>query len=206
MTPTTYDIPPTTTPRREPMRRRIDPPTVAWPIGLMLLLVAVGAWRATDDRPERPTAEEVRVAPRSFGDAQLDVPRTWRTLDRSAERITWGAANRSHTVTLASTEASSVALPAIVRDVVAQSAESLPGASSASAPIDIDLGDRAPRGDSAVLVRFTVSDGSHEPIHVVQVWRRDARAEIDVVATWTSADGSWPASPRELLPQAATNG
>lgn len=190
-----------------PRRRRIDPPTVAWPIGLVLLLVALGTWRAVDEPRERTApVEEVPVAPRSFGDAKLDVPRTWQTLGRSQERITWGAANRSHTVTLASTEASSVALPTIVREVVAQSAESLPGASVASDPVDIELGDRAPRGDSAVLVRFEVGDGRHAPIHVVQVWRRDVRAGIDLVATWTSADGTWPASPRELLPQAASNG
>lgn len=197
-----------TTPPRAACRRRVDPPTIAWPIGLVLLLVALGTWRVADDPHQRtaPPAEETRTAPRSFGSAKLDVPRTWRTLGRSAERITWGAASRSHTVTLASTEASSVALPTIVREVVAQSADSLPGASVASEPVDIDLGDRAPRGDSAVLVRFEVGDGSHPPIHVVQVWRRDARAGIDLVATWTSADGTWPASPRELLPEAASNG
>lgn len=198
----------TTPPARPAPRRRIDPPTVAWPIGLVLLLVALGTWRVAEpprDRPA-PAADEVQTAPRSFGDARLDVPRTWQTLGRSAERITWGAPDRSHTVTLASTEASSVALPTIVREVVAQSTDSLPGASVASDPVDIDLGERAPRGDSAALVTFEVGDGSHPPIHVVQVWRRDARAGVDLVATWTSADGTWPASPRELLPQATSNG
>lgn len=188
-------------------RRRVDPPTVAWPIGLVLLLVALGTWRVVDDPREHATPTEAApTAPRSFGDAKLDVPRSWQTLGRTPERITWGAANRTHTVTLASTESSSVALPTIVREVVAQSVESLPGASIASDPVDIDLGDTAPRDDSAVLVRFEVGDGSHAPIHVVQVWRRDARAGVDLVATWTSADGTWPASPREHLPQATSNG
>ncbi|MCW2920777.1 MAG: hypothetical protein JWL76_651 [Thermoleophilia bacterium] len=190
-----------------PRRRRVDPPTVAWPIGLVLLLVALGTWRVVDEPRERAAPpEDVKVAPRSFGDARLDVPRSWQTLGRAPDRITWGAANRAHTVTLASTEASSVALPTIVREVVAQSVESLPGASVASDPVDIELGERAPRADSAVLVRFEVGDGTHAPIHVVQVWRRDARAGVDLVATWTSADGTWPASPREHLPQATTNG
>ena len=204
-TPTPTHVPPT---MRAPHRRRVDPPTIAWPIGLVLLLVALGTWRVADEPRERmsPPSEGVSTAPRSFGDAKLEVPRTWRTLGRSAERITWGAADRSHTVTLASTDASSVALPTIVREVVAQSADSLPGASVASDPVDIDLGERAPRGDSAALVTFEVGDGTHPPIHVVQVWRRDARAGVDLVATWTSADGTWPASPRELLPQATSNG
>ncbi len=199
-----------TTHTRTPAHRpRFDPPTVAWPIGLVLLLVALGTWRVADPSHGRstPAADTAtKTASRSFGDAKLEVPRTWRTLGRSAERITWGAPDRSHTVTLASTEASSVALPTIVREVVAQSADSLPGASIASDPVDIDLGDRAPRGDSAALVTFEVGDGTHPPIHVVQVWRRDARAGVDLVATWTSADGTWPASPRELLPQATSNG
>lgn len=208
MTITPTPVPSSITPHRPARRRRADPPTVAWPIGLVLLLVALGTWRVADQPQERHATpvEDAQTAPRSFGDARLDVPRSWRTLSRSNERITWGAASRSHTVTLASTEASSVALPTIVREVVAQSTESLPGASVASEPVDIDLGDRAPRGDSAVLVRFEVGDGSHPPIHVVQVWRRDARAGIDLVATWTSADGTWPASPRELLPEATSNG
>jgi hypothetical protein len=191
-----------------PTPRRTSITTAAWPVGLVLLLVALGTWRVSNETRDgdAPPAPGVPTAPRSFGDAKLDVPRTWRTLGRSRERITWGAADRSHTVTLASTEASAVALPTIVREVVEQSTDSLPGASVASDPVDIDLGDRAPRGDSAVLVRFVVGDGSHAPIHVVQVWRRDARAGIDLVETWTSADGTWPASPRELLPQATANG
>lgn len=195
-------------PFRTAHRRRIDPPTVAWPIGLVLLLVALGTWRVADYPRTRtsPPTDGVKVAPRSFGDAKLDVPESWQTLGRSAERITWGTADRAHTVTLTSTEASSVALPTIVREVVAQSTDSLPSARVASDPVDIELGDRAPRGDSAALVTFEVGDGTHAPIHVVQVWRRDARAGIDLVATWTSVDGTWPASPRELLPQATSNG
>ncbi len=205
MTPTSTSTPAS---RNRTRRRRIDRPTVAWPVGLMLLLVALGTWRVVGEQhAERDALSgDVPVAPRTFGDAKLEVPRSWRTLDRSADRVTWGAANRTHTVTLASTEASSVPLPTIVREVVAQSLDSLPVARVASDPVDIDLGERAPRDDSAVLVRFDVDDGTHRPIQAVQVWRRDVRAGIDIVATWTSADGTWPASPRELVPQAASNG
>ena len=28
-----------------------------------------------------------------------------------------------------------------------------------------------------------------------------SRAGVDVVATWTSADGTWPVSPRESMPR-----
>lgn len=188
--------------------RRVDPGTVAWPVGLLVLLVALAAWRVGDD-PAPPTAEEpnaVQVGARSFGDARLDVPTSWRTLARADDRITWGSADRAHTVTLASTEASSEPLPVIAREVVRQSGDVLPSGSAASEPVLLDLAGRAPRGDAAVLVRFTVRDGTDAPVEVVQVWRRDARAGVDLVATWTSADGTWPASPREQLPEGGANG
>jgi len=199
------DTTPPRTPSTTRRRRPVDPPTIAWPIGLVLLLVALGAWRVGDEpRAAADSATEpTSVAPRTFGDARLEVPRSWQTLDRSGERVTWGASDRSHTVTLASTEASSVPLPTIAREVVAQSSDSLPEASTAGDPVAIDLQGRAPKGDSAVLVPFEVGDGTHPPIQVVQVWRRDSRAGVDLVATWTSADGTWPASPRELLPRAS---
>ncbi len=195
--------------RRVDHARSIDPGTVAWPIGLLLLLVALAAWRVGDDDQAPAAAGDpggVPVAARSFGDARIDVPSSWRTLARADDRITWGSADRAHTVTLASTEASTEPLPVIAREVVRQSSDVLPAGSEASDPVLLDLAGRAPRGDAAVLVRFEVRDGADDPVEVVQVWRRDARAGVDLVATWTSADGTWPASPRERLPEGASNG
>jgi hypothetical protein len=180
--------------------RRVDPATVAWPIGLVLLLVALGAWRAGSEHDGNDaTAAPTDVATRAFDQLRLGVPRGWKTLDRTDGRITWGAADRVHTVTLASTEASSMPLVAIVREVARQSTESVPGSRVMSGPTLVDTGSDLPRGDSLVEVRLAVIDQGRE-LQVVQAWRRDARAGHDIVATWTSGDGAWPVVPRTSIP------
>jgi hypothetical protein len=50
-----------------------------------------------------------------------------------------------------------------------------------------------------------VHDGGNS-LDIVQLWRRDSRAQVDVVATWTSADGDWPVSPRSSIPRAEASG
>jgi hypothetical protein len=175
---------------------------IGWPLGLLVLLVALGAWRVGDERGETTAPPPEPVAPRAFGELRLDVPRAWRTLDRTSDHVTWGAADRSHTVTLASTEASTLPLSAVVREVARQSSQSVPGTRVVEGPTLLELGDRAPRDDAAALVRLEVVESGRR-LDVVQVWRRDSRAGVDVVATWASTDGAWPLSPRDALPRAS---
>jgi hypothetical protein len=167
----------------------------------VLLLVALGAWRVGGEQEHREAATEpTDVATRAFEQLRLDVPRRWRTIERTDGRISWGTSDRVHTVTLASTEASATPLVAIVREVARQSTESVPGSRVVSGPTLVDTGRELPRGDSLVEVRLAVVDQGRE-LQVVQAWRRDARAGHDIVATWTSGDGTWPVVPRESIPE-----
>lgn len=191
-------------------RRAIVPALLRWPIGLLLMLLVLAAWRYGDSRAGADAAPSTAAAAgavatslRSSGAASVPVPREWVTLDRGEAHVTWGTPDRRHTVTLASTEASLLPLPGVVAELVEQSAQQLPDAELLDAPRPIELEQPHPRGDSAMLARFRVAHPQGDGrLDVVQVWRRDARAGLDVVATWTSADGSWPLSPRRAIPQA----
>lgn len=196
--PLTIDHP-TSTSRRRP--RRIDPRTAAWPIGLAMLLVAIGAWRIGSS-PDAGSASsgQAPVSTRAFDDLRLVVPRGWNTIERADGRITWGAPDRAHTVTLASTEASTLPLVAIVREVARQSTESVPNSRIVSGPTLVDTGGDLPRGDSLVELRLIVIEQGRQ-LQVVQTWRRDSRAGYDIVATWTSSDGAWPITPRHSIPE-----
>jgi hypothetical protein len=180
---------------------------MAWPLVLLATLLALAAWRVAGDEPEPRTGDHSRsnLVERRFDDVRLEVPRSWVVLDRSTDHVTWGEPDRAHTVTLASTAASTLPLPGVVAALVERSADELPGAEVVDTPRAIDLRERAARGDSAMLTRFRVNNAGTS-LDIVQVWRRDSRAELDVVATWTSADGEWPASPRSSIPRAAASG
>lgn len=186
---------------RRRARRARELPLLAWPIGLVLLLIALGAWRAgADERSAAPAAAAAPVlAARAFGDLRLPIPTRWQTLDRGGERVTWGSSDRRHTVTLASTEASTLPLVAIVGEVARQSSRDLEGTRVVTGPTRIEPAEPIGRDDAVVFVEFEVVESSRT-LQVVQTWRRDARAGIDIVATWTSSDGSWPADPRRSIP------
>ncbi|MCW2926695.1 MAG: hypothetical protein JWM86_663 [Thermoleophilia bacterium] len=183
---------------------------IGWPVGLLLLLVLLAAWRAPDDgdgnSSGRAAEPDTRVETRRFGDLRLRVPTGWVTLDRTADHVTWGEAGRLHTVTLASTEASILPLPGVVAAVSRESASALPGASPEGRPQVVDLPGPAGRDDSAVAAGFRVADDSGGELRVAQVWRRDARAGLDIVATWTSADGQWPLPAQSRIPLPAVSG
>lgn len=181
-----------------------DTATLAWPIGLVVLIAAIGMWRGADgaDRSASSSAAAAAapvVAARAFGDLRLDVPREWTTLDRGDGRITWGTAGRTHTVTLASTEAATLPLATVVRAVARESITALPSTRLVDGPTTVDPPEPMRRGDSLVIARFEVVEGART-LQVVQAWRRDARASRDVVATWTSTDGTWPVEPRDAVP------
>lgn len=190
---------------RASARRGCRSTPIGWPIGLMLLLAALAGWRVSDGQVAR-SGERSRPGPaiaaaqRGFGDLRLVVPKAWTTLSRSDDHVTWGDADRLHTVTLASTEASVLPLAGVVAGVVEESREQLPGARLVGRPTALDLGEAAGARDSAMMIRYEVAGPDGHALRVAQVWRRDARAQRDVVATWTSADGRWPVRPGEAVP------
>ncbi len=136
-------------------------------------------------------------AARSFGDLRLSVPPGWTTLARTEDRITWGAPDRTHVVTLSATEAASLPLIAVVQGVVGELERE--GVRVIEHPALVEPAERLPRGDAYVIAHLR-TDTEHGPVDVVQAWRRDSRAGADVVATWTSADGRWPVDPRAAVP------
>lgn len=177
----------------------------AWPLALLALLLAAVAWRATHREDARTEVAPTTTAiERRIGDARLEVPRDWVVLDRANDHVTWGEPDRMHTVTLTSTEASTLPLPGVVAALADRSARELPGAELVEPPRMLELVDPAPRDDTAMLARFRVGDGASR-LDIAQVWRRDSRAGIDLVATWTSGDGRWPVSPRSVIPHAAAS-
>lgn len=183
---------------------------LAWPLGLVLLLALLAAWRVesrvtTDAKHGAAQAPQV-IVERRAGTARIDLPRDWVSLEHAADHATWGAADRSSTVTVAQVESTAAPLPAVVAAVAADASAVLPGARVAGRPVELDVGYEAPRDDAAMLIRFVVEADGSGPLHVEQVWRRDTRAGVDVVATWTSADGHWPRSPRRSIPRADASG
>lgn len=197
---------PSTTPhvrrRRRNVPRLLDARTTAWPVGLLLLLVSIGAWQAdAGDAPRSAAARTAELSPRAFGGLRLEVPRTWVTLERADEHVTWGAAGRDHLVTLSSTEAAADPLLAVVHALARESVQSIPDARVVAGPTVVEPVGGLPRGDAFVVVELELAADGNAPLRVVQAWRRDARAGIDVVATWTSSDGRWPVDPRTSVPR-----
>ncbi|MEO6867210.1 MAG: hypothetical protein ABI200_04240 [Gaiellales bacterium] len=208
--------PQTTTPPRSLRRRQQrDPWLLAWPIGLLLLLALLAMWRlnaqpatASDaaDKAAAAVQANVETSVRRFGELRLEVPRSWGTLSRSRDHVSWGTADRSHTVTVASVEASVLPLPGVVAASVRETQEQLPDTELIERPSVLQIDEQyAPREDSALLARFEASGTSQQPLQVAQVWRRDARGERDLIATWTSTDGTWPISPERGIPRTSAS-
>jgi hypothetical protein len=164
-----------------------------------VLVVVLAAWRTGESPRAAEGPPPAPISERAFGQLRLDVPTDWVELERADGRITWGDRSRTHTVTLASAEASSLPLVEVVRALARESERVLPAARVVRAPRAIDVDLPRPREDAVVLVDLEV-DGPHGPLQVVQAWRRDTRSGLDVVATWTSADGSWAVEPRDAVP------
>ncbi len=184
--------------------RRVDRSLVAWPLGLLVLLVALGVWRAGGDVQRESTSitsVSTVTSVRTVGAASIELPRTWREVERSGDRATWQSPDSRHSVTLAHAEAAPVPLVAVVRAVARESGTSIAGTRVVDGPTIVDPDARLRRGDAVVLLRLRVERGD-ESLEVVQAWRRDARAGIDVVATWTSSDGAWPVDPRTTIAEA----
>jgi hypothetical protein len=52
-----------------------------------------------------------------------------------------------------------------------------------------------------MLVRWQVPAAREaRALEIAQSWRRDQRAGLDMVATWTSLDGTWPIQPHDGIP------
>ena len=183
--------------------RRRPLPVLAWPLVALAVVLALLAWR-TDHRPGSTSTHapgDVAAATRSVGELHLRVPASWRQLERVGdERATWGEPDRTHVVTLAATESSGEPLLAIVAQVARDARASMPGVEVVDGPTRIEAPSHVPHGDDVVRLQLRARTDAG-PVDVVQVWRRDARAATDVVATWTSTDGRWPTDPADSIPE-----
>lgn len=143
---------------------------------------------------------------RRIGDARVRIPSDWQPLAAIDGTETWGSRDHAHTVTVGTTESSILPVAGVVATVVREATTQSGDTHADGAPEALELHD-APAGDSAMLVRFRVDDApGDEALRVTQVWRRDARAGLDVVATWTSRDGTWPVRPAAEVPQLVASG
>lgn len=171
---------------------------------LITLIVVLLAWRVESDRRAEADARPAGMpaSTRTAAGVSIEVPSGWVSLQRAAGHATWGSRDRRHTVTVGTLDASVLPLPGVVETAVDAALGSIPGARQAERARSLELA-RAPRDDAAVAVRYLVEapEGEARPLHVVQVWRRDSAAARDLVATWTSADGSWPLDPERAIPQ-----
>ena len=174
--------------------------TQALPILAVMLVIAAIGWRVGHSRDARVSPRPTpRTTTHAIGGAVVDAPATWRSLDRTLEHATWGDVDHSHTVTLGSMAQGEGSLAGVVHAIARDASTVAPGAAVVGAPQLLDLS-HGGRGDAAMLLRLEVPTRGSRPLQVAQVWRRDARAQLDVVATWTSSDGRWPVDPARSLP------
>ena len=197
-------------PRAFEPRRRVSARHAA-NVGIVTLLALLVIWRltsagtearergATSNRPATAAAA-ANVGAHHWNGIQVMAPRSWRSLARGRDFATWGTAGRSHTVTLAATEASVLPLAGIVRGVAREAATALPGAAANGEPRAVPLPEDAGRADTAMRADFRIQDAAGRTLYIAQVWRRDVRAGHDLVATWTSIDGRWPVNPSKYPP------
>jgi len=182
-------------------------PRTGWlPLLLLLAVGVVVAWRlgsgSEEDIASNDGASRPPLVARTGGGVRVSMPAGWTRLDHAGATATWGSDDRLHTVTVASVEASVLPLPGVVAAVVRDTRRDLPGVELEGRPVPVALPPTEHAGDAAMLARFTVPADDGGTIHVAQVWRRDTRAHRDVIATWTSSDGRWPAPPRATIPSA----
>lgn len=153
----------------------------------------------TSDPKQPPASARATTSAITYEPGTVPVPAGWRVLDRRGNVTTWSEPDNEDAVTVAAVESSDVPLAAVVADVATASRQ-LESATHVAAPHELQL-ERGARGDSALLLRMTLRDPRGRDLHVRQIWRRDARAAQDVVATWTSRDEEWPTAPEDGIPE-----
>lgn len=177
---------------------------------IIVMLVATGvgglmqlhdASRTADQHAgDAPTARRAKMQPVRFGTAQIMVPASWVALSSDVDHRTFGAADRSQTVTLGDIPASPASphqsLTRAYRELLRQ-----------GKPVhDLRfIGDAPRRSVSIAEFRVTANgDGSaDDQIVVRQVWHRSGTIDDqrDLIATWTSRESlAWPVPLRDLVP------
>jgi hypothetical protein len=176
-------------------------PVIALLLGCAVIVRSVHG-HGDDARNTRHATDGRRAqgdAPIAYEPGRVDVPAGWSIVDRRGNVTTWSEPSKDDAVTVASVESSAAPLAAVVADVAASSRR-LDSSVDVAAPHELAITHGA-RGDSAILLAMTLRDPRGTPLHVRQIWRRDARAARDVVATWTSRDERWPSSPEHGIPE-----
>lgn len=116
--------------------------------------------------------------------ATLSVPAGWRRLGVGEGWVTWGAADRTGTVTLASLPAADDPLAVVVAASRRELGDELPGAHLGAVRTW-----STPDGGQAATSEVVARPGGRR-VGILQAWRRDQARGVDLVATWTGVDGA----------------
>ena len=161
--------------------------TIGAAAAAMALLIAQFLHHPTDT-PPRASGRTTPTATAHWRSMQVAIPRNWSELRRTPQYAAWTDASRMHTVTLGNAPIADGDLSTIL-DGAARALElHLPKARVSSVRATGSRGE----------IRLTTHAQGHM-LYITQSWHRDARAGYDQIATWTSADGTWPIPP--IAPQ-----
>lgn len=166
-------------------------------IMILLIITAIGTltWRFTSDgTPSRAAAKPEAASDRAgstqpagqhatvtWRGMQVEVPHGWRQLQVGDDHAVWGSHDRAQTVTVGSTPASSLPLAEVVDGARDELASSLPDVAGMQVS--------SQHGGTQLALSFTAGTGDTR-MHVRQLWRRDHERAVDMIATWTSAEGA----------------
>ena len=175
--------------------------TLAPPLLLLVLAtIVVGRQLFSDDgdsQAPRAHAHDTRTPTARFEPAAVTLPARWRITDRSDGVTTWRDPQSDDAVSVAAVESAAAPLASIVAEVARQARTAGPQ-TQVEAPRQLPSASGSRRDVVLALELRTNVEGRE--LHVRQIWRRDARAGRDVVATWTSSDDAWSVDPSTTVP------
>lgn len=166
---------------------------------IILTLAVAGKIFMYASSPATPAAPKQASEPAALFKANIQLPSSWKVIERNGVVTTWGSSETDDRVSVAAVEASATPLPSIVSGVRKQAiltdkrAEVTP-LKELSIPRDV-----YPK-NTAFEFAINAIGPQKQPVYIRQVWHRDIRSNMDIVATWTSADNSWLINPSTTLP------
>jgi hypothetical protein len=137
--------------------------------------------------PHPPPAARVAVTWDGLG---LDLPSGWHQIEVSRDHAIWADALRAHTVTIGAAVPTPGALLRATVSARAAFVRSLRGARL--------VGPATQLADGRTMWRALLPT-QQGGLHVTQVWMRLPNVDLDVITTFTSNDGAWPAPPETTM-------